>query len=162
MTTLTQTSDRTFTLAADLPGWGRFRSGWSPTIRVQVADDADAAFAGVAALEAARWLVEHAPAVAEATAAAIFREYPTIVAAESGMFDDDERAEVLPDVQSADELAGYIQLSEFTLFGRDDGGVAFGVLLVPPWDEEHQLGVRGVGLDIVGVGDGDYACYGPA
>ncbi|MCA9562146.1 MAG: hypothetical protein KC561_01595 [Myxococcales bacterium] len=111
---------------------------------------------------AIQWLVDSAESLALAASMAIFNEYPSIKSENEWVLDEvgpDEAEQMFPDAPDAVALAKHLSLSEVVLHDVTDGLPKLGIVFDAPWDAEHQLGVLFCGEKVLGVGDGDYACY---
>jgi hypothetical protein len=103
------------------------------------------------------WFLDNERAVSKAAKAAIFQKYPELQ--EIYGYSNQEKAELMPDISSADDLTHLIGLNSVNIhqIAKDDIpyiGLEFGC----SWDDEHGLGVLMHGTRPVEVGGGDTAC----
>lgn len=95
-------------------------------------------------------------ATIRAAVEALFEAYPGLQ--ESYPYDDTDRAEFMPDLDSIDDLYPLIGMGEVSIHGViRDGSLYVGVVFNAEWDVEHGAGVMMNGDRVVEVGLADTA-----
>ena len=109
-----------------------------------------------AELSAVRWVMEHEASLANALLSSLLKEYPLLQ--EQYSYSDGMKAELMPDVQSVDDLRALIGLSSVNVHQVQKDGVPYvGFEFGCTWDEEHGLGILMHGTRTVQIGGADTA-----
>lgn len=108
-----------------------------------------------AQVNAFRYLVDNEALVAGAVLQAIFSAYPSLPAVLYG-YDDEEAAELAPQLHQAEQLRQLIGLSSVHILNFSKGGIAYiGFEFGCTWDAEHGLGVMTRRDRVVEIGGAD-------
>ncbi len=107
-----------------------------------------------AELSTVRWVIEHEASLANALLLSLLKEYPSLQEQYSGEVEE----ELMPDVESVDDLRALIGLSSINVHPVQKDGVPYvGFEFGCTWDEEHGLGVLMHGTRTVEIGGADTA-----
>lgn len=101
-------------------------------------------------------VIQNQAEIAGAILAALLREYPAMQA-DYG-YDDEEKAELMPDIADVDELAKLLSPSSVIVHPVELGGLPYiGYEFGCTWDEEHAFGAMLHGIRVVEIGGADTA-----
>jgi hypothetical protein len=104
--------------------------------------------------QAFRFLLDNEKVVADSVLRAIFAEYPAL--RDSYGYDDYEAAELMPEIERAEQLRPLVGLSNVHVLNVAKHGIAYiGFEFGCKWDEEHGLGVTTHRDRVVEVGNAD-------
>jgi hypothetical protein len=107
-----------------------------------------------AELSAVRWVMDHEASLANALLSSLLKEYPLL----QDQYSDEMKGELMPDVQSVDDLRALIGLSSVNVHQVQKDGVPYiGFEFGCTWDEEHGLGILMHGTRTVQIGGADTA-----
>lgn len=107
-------------------------------------------------LSAVRWVIEHEASISNALLSSLLKEYPSLQGQYG--YSGKEKAELMPDVKSAEDLRALIGLSSVNVHQvQKDGTPYAGFEFGCTWDEEHGLGVLMHGTRVVQTGRADTA-----
>lgn len=102
------------------------------------------------------WFLENEASVSDAAKNAIFQKYSELQ--ESYDYPPDDKAELMPDISSAEDLRRLIGLYAVNIHQIEKGGLPYiGLEFDCTWDEEHGLGVLMHGTRPVEVEGSDTA-----
>jgi len=102
------------------------------------------------------WAIENEASVAAALMESLLKEYPALQ--EQYGYSDEEKAEIMPDIKSADDLRNLIGLHSVNIHQIQKNGLPYmGFEFGCKWDEEHGLGVLMCGTRTVEIGGADTA-----
>lgn len=105
---------------------------------------------------AINWAIEHESAVSEALLSSLLKEYPSLQ--ERYGYSGKEKAELMPDIKSVEDLRTLIGLYSLNVHQVQKGGIPYmGFEFGCTWDEEHGLGVLMHGTRTVEIGGTDTA-----
>jgi hypothetical protein len=105
-------------------------------------------------VQAFRLLLDNERVVADSILRAIFAEYPGL--RDSYCYDDEEAAELMPEIERAEQLRTLIGLSNVHVLNVAKNGVAYiGFEFGCTWDSEDGLGVMTHRDRVVEVGNAD-------
>ena len=107
-----------------------------------------------AELDQVRWLLDHEGQIASAILKGLLAEYPKL----QEDYDDEDRAQYMPDVASADDFRALIGRYNVNVHPLVKDGVPYlGYEFGCTWEEEHGLGVLMHGTRVVEIGGADTA-----
>ena len=162
-------NNRRWTAKVLLPSWKGFQSRRGP----YGSQDSDAPSNGMvpivfapegrgtepltdAEISAVRWVIEHEAPISKALVSSLLKEYPRLQK-EYG-YSGKEKAELMPDIKSADDLRKLIGLSSVTVHQVQKDGIPYaGFEFGCTWDEESGLGILMHGTRTIEIGDADTA-----
>jgi len=102
------------------------------------------------------WAIENEARISEALLSSLLKEYPALQ--EQYGYSGKERADLMPDIQSTDDLRGLIGLYALNVHQLQNDGIPYmGFEFGCTWDEEHGLGVLMHGTRTVEIGGADTA-----
>ena len=105
-----------------------------------------------------QWFLDHEDAIPQAVLSSLAEEYPRLQ--DQYGYSPEERAEYMPDLNSAEELRGLIGLSSVNVHQISKGGMPYvGLELGCTWDHEPGLGILLHGGSVVEIGGADTAIY---
>jgi len=109
-----------------------------------------------AEISAVRWVIEHEAPISKALVSSLLKEYPKLQN-EYG-YSGKEKAELMPDIESVDDLRKLIGLSSVNVHQVQKDGIPYaGFEFGCTWDDEHGLGVLMHGTRTVEIGEADTA-----
>jgi hypothetical protein len=109
-----------------------------------------------AELSAVYWVIEHEASISRALISSLLKEYPSLQ--ERYGYSGKEKADLMPDIKSADDLRKLIGLSSVNVHQVQRDGIPYaGFEFGCTWDEEHGLGVLMHGTRTVEIGGADTA-----
>ena len=101
-----------------------------------------------------QWLIDHEPAIAASVLRSLFAAYPGW--RNSYGYDDEVAAELMPEIDGAEQLRALIGLSNVHILSVARDGIAYvGFQFGCTWDEEHGLGAMTHRDRVVEVGGAD-------
>ncbi|HEX7286417.1 MAG TPA: hypothetical protein VF532_09550 [Candidatus Angelobacter sp.] len=107
-------------------------------------------------ISAVNWAIEHESSISKALISSLLREYPSLQ--KQYGYSAKEKAELMPDVKSAEDLRALIGLSSVNVHQVQKDGIPYmGFEFGCTWDEEHGLGVLMHGTRTVRIGGADTA-----
>jgi hypothetical protein len=141
----------------DLYGWRETPEASDGTAEIQLApvrrNDDPPTEAEVAAVS---WVIENEPLISDALIASLFKEYSSLQ--ELYGYTGERRAELMPDIETADELRSLICLHTVYVHRTQKEGVPYsGFSFGCTWEPEHGLGILMHGSRTVKIGWADTA-----
>jgi hypothetical protein len=102
------------------------------------------------------WVIENEAALASAAISSLLQEYPSLQKLYG--YSGKEKADLMPDIKSADDLRGLIGLHAVNIHPVVKDGIPYvGFELGCNWDDEHGLGILVHGTRTVEIGGADSA-----
>ncbi|MGA3373800.1 MAG: hypothetical protein ABSC48_18805 [Terracidiphilus sp.] len=161
--------DYCWTTTAVFPSWKGFQSRRGAYGAQDQADPSDGTvqivFApegrGIKPLSASEiasvvWVIENETSISEALISSLLKEYPALQ--EQYGYSDEEKAELMPDIKSADDLRSLVGLYAVNIHQVQKDGIPYaGFEFGCTWDDEHGLGVLMHGTRAVDIGGADTA-----
>jgi hypothetical protein len=107
-------------------------------------------------ISAITWVIEHEASISSAVISSLLREYPSLQ--ERYGYSGKEKAELMPDIKSAEDLRALIGLTSINVHQVQTDGIPYvGFEFGCTWDEEHGLGILMHGTRTVQIGGADTA-----
>lgn len=158
-----------WTTTALLPSWKGFQSGKGAYGAQDTAVPSDGLVRIVFAPEgrgnepltdseisAINWAIEHESSMSKALISSLLKEYPSLQ--KQYGYSGKEKAELMPDIKSAEDLRALIGLSSVNVHQVQQNGIPYiGFEFGCAWDQEHGLGVLMHGTRTVQIGGADTA-----
>jgi hypothetical protein len=156
-----------WTTKAFLPSWKGIQNWWSPQDSlvglVPSNGEVEIGFApegrGKEPLTASEiasivWVIENEASISEALFQSLLKGLPTLV--EQFGLSEEEKKELIPDIQSVDDLHAHIGLAGVFVHQVQKDGIPYvGFRFHCTWDDEHGLGVLMHGTRAVDIGGAD-------
>lgn len=102
------------------------------------------------------WVIENEALISQALILSLLKEYPSLQE-QYGYFGN-EKAQLMPDIKSADDLRALVGLSSVNIHQVQKNGIPYvGFEFGCTWDNEHGLGVLMHGTRTVEIGGADTA-----
>jgi hypothetical protein len=102
------------------------------------------------------WVIENEAPMSQALILSLLEEYPSLQ--DQYGYSGNEKAELMPDIKSADDLRALIGLSSVNIHQVQKDGIPYvGFEFGCTWDDEHGLGVLMHGTRTVEIGGADTA-----
>jgi hypothetical protein len=160
---------RNWTTTAILPAWKGFQSRRGPYGARDQALPSDGSVdvlfwpegkrrepLSPAEIAAVAWVIENEAAISEALLASLVKDYPVQQAFYA--YSGPEKAELMPDINSADDLRTLMGLTEVYVHQVQKDGIPYaGFLFGCTWEREHSLGILMHGTRTVRIGWADTA-----
>ena len=107
-------------------------------------------------MSAIQWAVENEASVSDALIASLFNKYPSLQARYG--FVGQEKNELMPDIQSAEDLRSLVGLHTIYVHQAQKDGIPYvGFEFGCTWETEHGLGILMHGTRTVEIGYADTA-----
>ena len=109
-------------------------------------------------IELVKWVIESEAALHEGAVKMLFDAYPRLREEALEWIDEEEASELLPEVQSADELKQLVGISSINVHQIMKDRIPYiGIELGCTWDDEHGLGILLHGSNPLEIGGADTA-----
>jgi hypothetical protein len=97
------------------------------------------------------WVIENESSISQALFESLAKDYPD--QQEFYEYSDEERAELMPDIESAGDLRALTRLHQVYVHSVQNGGIPYvGFLLGCTWEQEHASGILMHGTRTVEIG----------
>jgi hypothetical protein len=103
-----------------------------------------------------RWVIENEASISAALMMSLLKEYPSLQ--EQYGYTDQEKADLMPDVSTAEDFRNLIGLHSVNVHPLQKNGIPYvGFEFGCTWDDEHGLGILMHGTRTVEIGGADTA-----
>jgi len=109
-------------------------------------------------IELVRWVIENEKPILDSLIDALLKEYPKIKEEYSGWMDEEEVVELLPEVETKEDLKKLISSPSINVHQILNKSAPFiGIQFNCSWDDEHALGILMYGSKVLEIGGADTA-----